>query len=248
MAQKLEGKVAIVTGAANGIGRATAELFRAEGARLVVVDMSGQGLCEKFQDMEGVAQLEQDVTDEGAASAIVKLATDSFGGIDILVNNAGICVPGTIEELDDAMWEKQMAVNITSMFRITREAVPYLKKSDKGRIINVGSIMSDMAGPGLCAYGTSKHAVAGFTKSLAVDLGQYQITANYLQPGSIITAMSEPFMEDEAFRTYWETKAPIGRLGTAEEVASAALYLAMPEAQFVTGLGFNVDGGAIVNF
>ena len=248
MTQKLKGKVAIVTGAANGIGRATAELFRAEGARLVVIDMLGQGLTEKFQGKEGVALLEQDVTDEGAASAIVKLATDSFGGIDILVNNAGICIPGTIEDLDDAMWEKQMAVNITSMFRITREAVPYLKKSDKGRIINVGSIMSDMAGPGLCAYGTSKHAVAGFTKSLAVDLGQYQITANYLQPGSIITAMSEPFMEDEAFRTYWETKAPIGRLGTAEEVASAALYLASPEAQFVTGLGFNVDGGAIVNF
>ncbi len=248
MTQKLKDKVAIVTGAANGIGRATAELFRAEGARLVVVDMAGQGLSEKFEDMEGVALLEQDVTDEGAASAIVKLATDSFGGIDILVNNAGICVPGTIEDLDDAMWEKQMAVNITSMFRITREAVPYLKKSDKGRIINVGSIMSDMAGPGLCAYGTSKHAVAGFTKSLAVDLGQYQITANYLQPGSIITAMSEPFMEDEDFRTYWETKAPIGRLGTAEEVASAALYLATPEAQFVTGVGFNVDGGAIVNF
>lgn len=248
MTQKLKDKVAIVTGAANGIGRATAELFRAEGARLVVVDMPEQGLSERFQGMEGVALLEQDVTDESAASAIVKLATDTFGCIDILVNNAGICIPGTVEDIDDAMWEKQMAVNITSMFRITREAVPYLKKSNKGRIINVGSIMSDMAGPGLCAYGTSKHAVAGFTKSLAVDLGQYQITANYLQPGSIITAMSEPFMEDEAFRTYWETKAPIGRLGTAEEVASAALYLASPEAQFVTGLGFNIDGGAIVNF
>lgn len=248
MTQKLEGKVAIITGAANGIGLATAELFRAEGARLVVVDIAGQGLPEKFQGMDDVALLEQDITDESAPEAIVKLAEDSFGGIDILVNNAGICIPGTIEDLDDAMWEKQMAVNITSMFRITREAVPYLKKSDKGRIINVGSIMSDMAGPGLCAYGTSKHAVAGFTKSLAVDLGQHQITANYLQPGSIITAMSEPFMEDEAFRTYWETKAPIGRLGTAEEVASAALYLASPEAQFVTGLGFNIDGGAIVNF
>lgn len=248
MTQKLKDKVAIVTGAANGIGRATAELFRAEGARLVVVDMPEQGLSERFQGMEGVATLEQDITDESAPEAIVKLATDSFGGIDILINNAGICIPGTVEELDDAMWEKQMAVNITSMFRITRQAVPFLKKRDKGRIINVGSIMSDMAGPSLCAYSTSKHAVAGFTKALAVDLGQYQITANYLQPGSIITAMSEPFMEDEAFRTYWETKAPIGRLGTAEEVASAALYLASPEAQFVTGLGFNIDGGAIVNF
>lgn len=248
MTHKLAGKTAIITGAANGIGRATAELFKASGAKLVVVDIAGQGLLEKYSNMSDVATLEQDVTDDSAASAIVQLAIDSFGGIDILVNNAGICIPGTVEDIDDAMWEKQMAVNITSMFRITREAVPHLKKSNKGRIINLGSIMSDMAGPGLCAYGTSKHAVAGFTKSLAVDLGQFQITANYLQPGSIITAMSEPFMEDEAFRTYWETKAPIGRLGNAEEVASAALYLASEEAQFVTGLGFNVDGGAIVNF
>ena len=248
MAQKLMGKTAIITGAANGIGRATADLFRAEGARLVVVDMLGQGLQDKFQDIDDVRLLEQDITDESAPKAIADLAIEAFGKIDILVNNAGICIPGTVEDIDDAMWEKQMAVNITSMFRITREAVPYLKKSPKGRIINVGSIMSDMAGPGLCAYGTSKHAVAGFTKSLAVDLGQYQITANYLQPGSIITAMSEPFMEDKAFREYWETKAPIGRLGNAEEVASAALYLASEEAQFVTGLGFNVDGGAIVNF
>lgn len=248
MAQKLIGKTAIITGAANGIGRATADLFRAEGARLVVVDMSGQGLQDKFRGMDDVRVLEQDITDATAPKAIVELAMKAFGTIDILMNNAGICLPGTVEDLDDAMWDKTMAVNIRSMFRLTREAVPYLKKSPKGRIINVGSIMSDMAGPGLCAYGTSKHAVAGFTKSLAVDLGQFQITANYLQPGSIITAMSEPFMEDKAFREYWETKAPIGRLGNAEEVASAALYLASEEAQFVTGLGFNVDGGAIVNF
>lgn len=213
MAQKLIGKTAIITGAANGIGRATADLFRAEGARLVVVDMLGQGLQDKFQDMDDVRLLEQDITDEGAPKAIVNLAMKAFGTIDILMNNAGICLPGTVEDLDDAMWDKTMAVNIRSMFRLTREAVPYLKKSPKGRIINVGSIMSDMAGPGLCAYGTSKHAVAGFTKSLAVDLGQFQITANYLQPGSIITAMSEPFMEDKAFREYWESKAPIGRLG-----------------------------------
>ncbi len=248
MAGKLEGKVAIITGAANGIGRATAELFHREGAKLILADMSGQGLVEKFQDMEAVVTVEQDITDDDAPSIIVGMANDHFGGVDILVNNAGICIPGTVEDIDEDMWDRTMNVNIRSMYRLTREAVPLLKESNKGRIINVGSIMSDMAGPGLCAYGTSKHAVAGFTKSLAVDLGQFQITANYLQPGSIITALSEPFMEDEAFRTYWENKAPIGRLGNADEVASAALYLASEEAQFVTGLGFNVDGGAIVNF
>ena len=248
MAGKLEGKVAIITGAANGIGRATAELFHKEGAKLVLADMQGQGLMDKFQDMEAVVTVELDITDDVAPDTIVGMANDHFGGVDILVNNARICIPGTVEDIDEDMWDRTMNVNIRSMYRLTRESVPFLKQSNKGRIINVGSIMSDMAGPGLCAYGTSKHAVAGFTKSLAVDLGKFQITANYLQPGSIITALSEPFMEDESFRTYWENKAPIGRLGNADEVASAALYLASEEAQFVTGLGFNVDGGAIVNF
>ena len=108
--------------------------------------------------------------------------------------------------------------------------------------------MSDMAGPSLSIYGMSKHAVAGLSKGMAVDLGKHQITVNYLQPGSIITALSEPFMQDQAFREFWENKTPIGRLGNPEEVAYAALFLAADEAQFISGLGLNVDGGAIVHF
>ena len=108
--------------------------------------------------------------------------------------------------------------------------------------------MSDVAGPGLSIYGTSKHAVAGLTKGMAVDFGQYGITANYLQPGSIVTKLSAPFMDDPEFKAYWEAKAPIGRLGEAQEVAVAALFLASKEAQFVSGTGLNVDGGAIVQF
>jgi len=105
-----------------------------------------------------------------------------------------------------------------------------------------------MSGPALSIYGMSKHAVAGLTKGMAVDPGKYQITVNYLQPGSILTALSEPFMDDPDFRAYWENKAPIGRLGQPEEVAYAALFLATDEAQFISGLGLNVDGGAIVHF
>ena len=108
--------------------------------------------------------------------------------------------------------------------------------------------MSDLAGPGLAIYGTSKHAVAGLTKGMAVDLGKYGITVNYLQPGSIVTKLSEPFMDDPEFKAYWEQKAPLGRLGEAEEVAIAALFLAADECQFVSGVGLNVDGGAIVQF
>ncbi len=245
---RLDGKVAIVTGAASGIGLATAELFLAEGARVFAVDLPGQDLAGKFDAGDDLRILEKDITEENAPAAIISGAVEAFGSLDILVNNAGICLPGSVEEITDDIWERTMAVNVTAMFRLSREAIPEMKKRPRGRIINVGSIMSDMAGPGLCAYGTSKHAVAGLTRAMAVDLGQYQITANYLQPGAIITALSEPFMDDPDFRAYWEEKAPIGRLGDAEEVARAALFLASDDAQFVSGVGLNVDGAAIVKF
>ncbi len=245
---KLDGKVAVITGAASGIGLASAELFAAQGARVLAVDLPDRGLTGKFDSGATVRPLEKDVTDEDAPAAIIGAVVEAFGGLDILMNNAGICLPGSLEEVTDEIWSRTMAVNVTAMFRLTREAVPEMKKRSRGRIINVGSIMSDMAGPGLCAYGTSKHAVAGLTKAMAVDLGQYQITANYLQPGAIVTALSEPFMDDPEFRAYWQDKAPIGRLGDAEEVAQAALFLASDEAQFVSGTGLNVDGAAIVKF
>ena len=172
----------------------------------------------------------------------------AMGGFDVLVNNAGISMPDSVEGDGEELWEKTMAINVTSMFRITRAALPELKKSDTGRIINLGSIMSDMGGPNLFVYGTSKHAVAGMTKSMAVDLGQYGITVNYLQPGAVVTALSAPYFEDDDFRNYWIEKAPVGRLGQPEDVAHAAVFLAQKESQFISGLGLNVDGGAIVKF
>lgn len=245
---KLDNKVAIVTGAASGIGRAIARTFLANGARVLAVDLPGQSLAAQFADDASPHCLEIDITESEAPQRIINGCVEHFERLDILVNNAGICIAGEFEELTDEQWEEIFSVNVTAMFRISREAVPHLKKQAKGRIINLGSIMSDMAGPSLSIYGMSKHAVAGLSKGMAVDLGKYQITVNYLQPGSIVTALSEPFMDDPAFKKYWEDKAPIGRLGLPEEVASAALFLASDEAQFITGLGLNVDGGAIVNF
>ncbi len=246
--EKLHNKVAIVTGAASGIGRAITRTFHDNGASVLAVDLPGQLLAEQFDEPGRITCLELDITKPDAPQRIIESCIDDFGHLDILVNNAGICIAGEFEELTDEKWERILAVNVTSMFRISRAAVPHLKKRDKGRIINLGSIMSDMGGPSLSIYGMSKHAVAGLTKGMAVDLGKYQITVNYLQPGSIITALSEPFMDDPAFKKYWEEKTPIGRLGEPEEVAYAALFLASDEAQFISGLGLNVDGGAIVNF
>jgi NAD(P)-dependent dehydrogenase (short-subunit alcohol dehydrogenase family) len=248
MAETLAGKVAIITGAGSGIGYATARLFLNEGAKVLAVDLPGKDLSGMFSGEVNVRFAYADVADINAPSLILKAVTEAFGRLDILMNNAGICLPGDAESMTEENWDRTLAVNVTSMFRITQAVLPLMKARGRGRIINLGSIMSEMAGPGLLAYGMSKHAVAGLTKAMAVDLGKYKITANYLQPGSILTAMSAPMMEDKTFREYWEKKAPVGRLGQPEDIASAALFLASDAADFVTGLGFNVDGGAIVNF
>ncbi|MEM9169383.1 MAG: SDR family oxidoreductase [Pseudomonadota bacterium] len=245
---KLSEKRAIVTGGASGIGEAIARLFIDEGAKVLIVDLPQQKPHEAFATHPNALAFEQDVAAPEAAARIVAAATQKLGGLDILVNNAGVAQGGDLEATTDELWDRVMGINVTAMFKITQAALPLLKQSGAGRIINLGSIMSDMAGPSLFVYGTSKHAVAGMTKSMAVDLGKFGITANYIQPGAIVTALSEPFFADEDFRQYWEEKAPVGRLGRPDDVAAAALFLASNDAQFVSGVGLNVDGGAIVKF
>jgi NAD(P)-dependent dehydrogenase (short-subunit alcohol dehydrogenase family) len=244
----LDGRVAIVTGAGNGIGLAIAQTFLAHSGRVLAVDLEADDLASHFGKLDAAATLTADVAADDAPEQIVGAALEAFGQVDILVNNAGIVVAGPFETLTDEQFDTIMGVNVRAVFRITRAAVGQLAKSDAPRVINLGSIMSDLAGPELSIYGTSKHAVAGLTKGMAVDLGKLGITVNYLQPGSIVTRMSEPFMDDPDFKAYWEAKAPIGRLGQPEEVAAAALFLASEEARFVSGVGLNVDGGAIVQF
>jgi NAD(P)-dependent dehydrogenase (short-subunit alcohol dehydrogenase family) len=243
----LSGRVAIVTGAASGIGLAIARAFLGEGARVVAADLPGSPLAAELPASDALVQLFVDVTDRDAPGQLVAAAA-AWGGAHILVNNAGICLPGTIEDQSDESWERVFAVNVTAMFRTTRACVPAMKAHKWGRIINIGSIMSDFGGPGLCAYGASKHAVAGLTKSMAVDLGPYGITANCIQPSAIWTGLSRPFFDDPDFRAYWEGKAPVGFIGEPEDVAPAALFLASEAARFVNGAGIRVCGGAMARF
>ncbi len=245
---KLTDKRVIVTGAANGIGKAITTLFLARGAKVIATDIDADALDAAFAQENNVTTLAGDIADDATHARLLEAAKTELGGLDVLVNNAGIVVAGEFDTLTDEQWDQIMRVNVRAVFRLTRDAVSMLKESGRGRVINLGSIMSDLAGPALSIYGTSKHAVAGLTKGMAVDLGKHGITVNYLQPGSIVTKMSEPFMDDPEFKAYWEQKAPIGRLGEAEEVAAAALFLAADESQFVSGVGLNVDGGAIVQF
>ena len=248
MSGRLDGKVAIVTGAASGIGRAIAETYAANGASVLAVDLPGKDWQSAWSGQPRVRCLDQDVTAEEAPDRVVGAAVGAFGGLDILVNNAGIALGAQFEETTDQQYDRIFAINVRSMFRLSRAAVPHLRARGRGRIINLGSIMSSTGGPMLSVYGATKHAVAGLTKGMAVDLGKYGITVNYLQPGSIYTALSAPFFEDEGFRKYWEQKAPVGRIGQPADVAAAALFLASDEAEFVSGAGLAVDGGAGVNF
>jgi NAD(P)-dependent dehydrogenase (short-subunit alcohol dehydrogenase family) len=245
---QFKNKIVLVTGAASGIGEAIAKAFLEQGAQVMVVDLDIVSLTECFSDYTLALPLEQDLTQEKASENIINWLEANAVRLDILVNNAGRALPGEIGTTTDEMWQSMMDINVTAMFRLTRKALPLLKESGAGRIINLGSIMSDMAGPNFFAYGTTKHAVAGMTKSMSVDLGKYGITANYLQPGAIVTALSKPFFDDEDFKKYWEGKAPVGRLGQPEDVAHAALFLASEKSSFITGVGLNIDGGAIVMF
>jgi NAD(P)-dependent dehydrogenase (short-subunit alcohol dehydrogenase family) len=243
----LGGRKAVVTGAASGIGKAVVEAFVAEGATVLGVDLPSDGWQSGDAVENGVARLAIDITGDDAPARIVEAAAGLLGGIDILVNNAGISTFGGADTATDEQWDRIIAINVTAVFRLTREAVPHLKQSGSGRVINTGSIMSELAGPQIIGYVTSKHAVAGMTKAMAVDLGPFGIRANFIQPGAVDTALSAPFMSDPDFLNYWERKIPLGRIAQPGDIAPAVVFLASEAAAYVSGEGLRVDGGACYN-
>jgi NAD(P)-dependent dehydrogenase (short-subunit alcohol dehydrogenase family) len=189
----------------------------------------------------------------GIGEAIAKTFLDN-GAKVIVVDLPGKDVSDIYKSFENAYVIEQDITLAGASDNIIEEAVSFLGGLDI-LVNNAGiampsslEIMSDVGGPDLFVYGISKHAVAGMTKSMSVDLGQFGITANYLQPGAIVTALSAPFFADPAFKKYWEDKTPVGRLGLPHDVAVAALFLATDAAQFISGVGLNVDGGAIIKF
>ena len=244
--KRFDGVRAVVTGAADGIGRATAIKFAAEGAAVLAIDINTEGLNATAAKQSGIKTLVADVTTSDAAQRICTVAARELGGIDVLVNNAGVAHNATIETHTDADWQRVLDLNLHAVFRITRRAIPLLRISGRGRIVNIGSVMSLLSSPGMGAYTVSKHAIAGLTKTLALELGVDGITANYIQPGAIVTGITRGvFAADEAFRTFWTEKAAVKRLGQPEDIANAIAFLASDEAAFITGHGLLVDGGAL---
>ena len=236
---RLQDKIAIVTGAASGIGAASADLFAAEGAHVLAVDRAPISLTGR----EGVQSLIVDVTEDGAAETIVNAALDRFGRLDILFNNAGVGGAAPLEETTDAAFDRVLDVNLRAVFRLCRTAAPHLKRSAAGRIISTASVMAEGADFGLYAYCASKAGVVGMTRVLALELGRFGVTANAILPGAIQTGMTRASFENEDIARVWARKSPLKRLGQPIDIARAALFLASDESAFITGQAVAVDGG-----
>jgi NAD(P)-dependent dehydrogenase (short-subunit alcohol dehydrogenase family) len=244
LSERFSGKVALVTGAAEGIGFAIAHRLRREGARVVVADLSKARLEAAFRPHDGFHLIEQDITINGAAEGLVTAAIEAFDGLDIVVNNAGMVKYESTETMSDATWNRTLDVNITAVFKICRAAIPQLRASTGGRIINIASINALRTTNGLVAYAATKAAVGALTKTLAVELGSDRITANYILPGAILTGMTRPLMEaSEDTKRLFESYSVLGRIGLPADIAAAVAFLASEDASFITGHGLAVDGG-----
>lgn len=240
---RLEGMRAIVTGAASGIGAATAGLFASEGAQVLAVDLPGTKLAEAHTGQPGIVAFEANIAGEMAGKEIVAAATGRFGGLDILVNNAGTGSNALAEVLPIEEWDRVFAVNIRGMFLLCQAAIPALRESGRGRIVNVASVMAERTDYGLAAYAASKAGVAGLTRTLALELGKFGMTANYILPGAIYTGMTRQNFDQDHIRQVWEKKSPLKRLGQGIDIARGILFLASEDGGFVTGHGLVIDGG-----
>ena len=248
---RLKDKVAIITGAAAGIGRASALLFAQEGASIAAVDLDRAG-CEvvasKIVQAGGRAvAIAGDVSQAKDVQGMVSRTREQFGKVDILFNNAGIVPHGKIHETTEAEWDRAMAINLKSMYLLCHEVVPLFLRQGGGVILNTSSATALRSVVDRAAYNASKAAVLALTRSMALDYVQNNIRVNCLCPGTIdtpsLTQRLASFADPAEARRQFIARQPMGRLGTAEEVAQAALYLVSDEAGFVTGTAFSIDGG-----
>lgn len=248
---RVEGKVAIVTGAASnpGLGYVTAMTLAREGAKVVVTDLDLPGVeacAAAIREAGGEAlALQQDVTDEARWQEVINETTAAFGKLDVLVNNAGIAVLAPIEQLSLAQWNKQIEVNLTSVFLGCKAAIPALRAAGGGSIVNLSSVAGLVGLPTCSAYGASKGGVRIMSKSLAVELGKDNIRCNSVHPGVIWTNMQAAATgaDDPTGVDAGAARIPLGRVGKAEDIANCVLYLASDEANYVTGTELTVDAG-----
>jgi 3-oxoacyl-[acyl-carrier protein] reductase len=239
---RLQGKVALVIGAARGIGEGIAQRFVEEGAKLVIADTevdAGQNTARRL----GGVFVETDISQQAEAEHAVATAIGHFGGLDILVQNAGIFPWTLIENISPAEWDKVLAVNLKGTFLAARAALPHMKAKRSGRMIFTSSITGPrVTSPGHGHYSASKAGINGFIKAAALEFSGYGITVNGIEPGNILTAGLE-MGRSPAFIRSMEAAIPLGRLGTPRDIGNCALFLASDEADYITGTTITVDGG-----
>lgn len=252
LSRSIAGKVAIVTGAASGMGRATAHLFAAEGARVAVTDLRQEACDAVVAEIAAVeapgeaAAWALDVSDPDTIMRVVGEAAERFGGIDILVNNAGFAIPADVgEESYEDSWGPTLDVMLAAHQRMIRAALPHLRQSDAARIVNIASTEGLGATPGNSPYVAAKHGVIGLTRGLAVDLGREGITVNCICPGPIRTGITDGISEEHK-TIYAKRRVPMRRYGIPEEVANMTLSCVLPAASFMTGAVIPVDGGLTI--
>jgi 3-oxoacyl-[acyl-carrier protein] reductase len=239
----LKDRTAVVTGGARGLGRHIVTALMAEGARVVCAGRSPgdgpwpEGATPDFREV--------DVRDAGSVAALMEWAADRLGGIDVVVANAGAARPGPVDRLGGEDWATVFDTNVTGTFHCLRAAVPYLEKSSAGRIITLSSVLATRAAPGASAYCASKAAVEMLTRVAALELAPRGITVNALAPGFVDAGMGRQLAANEAVWSRYEPKLAMGRLGTPDEAARAAVFLAGPDSSYVNGHVLEVSGGLL---
>ncbi|MGQ0501199.1 MAG: 3-oxoacyl-ACP reductase FabG [Panacagrimonas sp.] len=240
---KLQGEIALVTGASRGIGRAIAERLTQDGAKVIGTATSEAGraaIAAWIEPLGGQARV-LNVTDAGACEALVEELGKSVGAITVLVNNAGVTRDTLLMRMKDEDWDTVLQTDLTSVFRLSRGVMRGMMKARKGRIISIGSVVGAMGNPGQANYCAAKAGLVGFSKSLAREIGSRGITVNVVAPGFIDTDMTKGLGEQAHAALL--TQVPVGRLGSPQDIAAAVAFLASPEASYITGETLHVNGG-----
>jgi NAD(P)-dependent dehydrogenase (short-subunit alcohol dehydrogenase family) len=245
--EELKDKVALVTGASKGLGKAMSLALAEAGVNLALVSRDEKLLNEVAAQITAAgseaAVFPADVSDEAQVIALEKAVAGRFGRVQILINNAGINLRKPVTDFTLEEWNRIQTVNVTSAFLMCRAFIPHLRGQDYGRIINMTSMMAHISLPGRTAYSTSKAALLGFTKALALELAAEQITVNGISPGPCTTEINRPLLENPELTQFFLSRIPVGRWGKPEEVAQLAVFLCSQAGGFITGTDIVIDGG-----